>query len=69
MKGLSECEASECNVRRIQVKDVVKEVEDYLKTYSLAGMDIKEQAELKDYSLMKAGNLTSVYGGINIDLS
>ncbi|GJX37351.1 hypothetical protein Tco_0250654 [Tanacetum coccineum] len=25
---------------RIQVKDIVKEVEDYLKTYSLAGMDI-----------------------------
>ncbi|GJV86991.1 hypothetical protein Tco_1530929 [Tanacetum coccineum] len=40
MKGLSECEASESNVRRIQVKDIVKEVEDYLKTYSSAGMDI-----------------------------
>ncbi|GJY82992.1 hypothetical protein Tco_0496368, partial [Tanacetum coccineum] len=26
--------------RRIQVKDIVKEVEDYLKTYSSAGMDI-----------------------------
>ncbi|GKA81685.1 hypothetical protein Tco_0788377 [Tanacetum coccineum] len=25
--------------RRIQVKDIVKEVEDYLKTYSSAGMD------------------------------
>ncbi|GJS03179.1 RNA-directed DNA polymerase, eukaryota [Tanacetum coccineum] len=40
MKGLSECEASESNVRRIPVKDIVKEVEDYLKTYSSAGMDI-----------------------------
>ncbi|GJS40086.1 retrovirus-related pol polyprotein from transposon TNT 1-94 [Tanacetum coccineum] len=40
MKGLSECEASESNVRRIQVKDIVKEVKDYLKTYSSAGMDI-----------------------------
>ncbi|GJV99814.1 hypothetical protein Tco_1555066 [Tanacetum coccineum] len=38
MKGLSECEASESNVRRIQVKEIVKEVEDYLKTYSSAGM-------------------------------
>ncbi|GJU49095.1 hypothetical protein Tco_1218650 [Tanacetum coccineum] len=37
---LSECEASESNVRRIQVKDIVKEVEDYLKTYSSVGMDI-----------------------------
>ncbi|GKD01310.1 retrovirus-related pol polyprotein from transposon TNT 1-94, partial [Tanacetum coccineum] len=40
MKGLSECEALESNVRRIQVKDIVKEVEDYLKTYSSTGMDI-----------------------------
>ncbi|GJW04083.1 retrovirus-related pol polyprotein from transposon TNT 1-94 [Tanacetum coccineum] len=40
MKGLSECETLESNVRRIQVKDIVKEVEDYLKTYSSAGMDI-----------------------------
>nr|GFA65431.1 hypothetical protein [Tanacetum cinerariifolium] len=40
MKGLFECKASESNVRRIQVKDIVKEVEDHLKTYSSAGMDI-----------------------------
>ncbi|GJR64139.1 hypothetical protein Tco_0010204 [Tanacetum coccineum] len=40
MKGISECEASESNVRRIQVKDIVKEVKDYLNTYSSAGMDI-----------------------------
>ncbi|GJY04747.1 heat shock 70 kDa protein BIP1 [Tanacetum coccineum] len=40
MKGLSECKASESNIRRIRVKDIVKEVEDYLKTYSSAGMDI-----------------------------
>nr|GEW28953.1 hypothetical protein [Tanacetum cinerariifolium] len=40
MKGLSECKASESNVRRIQVKDIVKEVEDHLKTYTSAGMDI-----------------------------
>nr|GEX84000.1 hypothetical protein [Tanacetum cinerariifolium] len=40
VKGLSKCKASESNIRRIQVKDIVKEVEDYLKTYSSAGMDI-----------------------------
>ncbi|GKB83306.1 hypothetical protein Tco_0950201, partial [Tanacetum coccineum] len=39
MKGLSECKALESNFRRIQVKDIIKEVEDYLKTYSSAGMD------------------------------
>ncbi|GJW06292.1 hypothetical protein Tco_1568715 [Tanacetum coccineum] len=39
-KGLSECKASESNIRRIRVKDIVKEAEDYLKTYSSAGMDI-----------------------------
>ncbi|GJS62176.1 hypothetical protein Tco_0656960, partial [Tanacetum coccineum] len=40
MKGLSECKASKSNIRRIQVKDIIKEVEDYLKTYSSVGMDI-----------------------------
>ncbi|GKF76240.1 hypothetical protein Tco_0225684, partial [Tanacetum coccineum] len=45
MKGLSECKASESNVRRIQVKDIVKEVEDHLKTYSSAGMDISWYVE------------------------
>nr|GFA17951.1 hypothetical protein [Tanacetum cinerariifolium] len=39
-EGLVECKASARNIRRIQVKDIVKEVEDYLKTYSSAGMDI-----------------------------
>ncbi|GJU48183.1 hypothetical protein Tco_1217738, partial [Tanacetum coccineum] len=32
VKGFSECKASESNIRRIQVKDIVKEVKDYLKT-------------------------------------
>ncbi|GKA77114.1 hypothetical protein Tco_0783575 [Tanacetum coccineum] len=45
MKGLSECEASKSNARRIQVKDIVKEVEDYLKKYSSAGMDISWYVE------------------------
>nr|GEZ07470.1 hypothetical protein [Tanacetum cinerariifolium] len=40
VKGLSECRASESNIRRIQVKDIVKEVEYYLKTYSSVEMDI-----------------------------
>ncbi|GKB72214.1 hypothetical protein Tco_0933626, partial [Tanacetum coccineum] len=44
VKGLSKCKASESNIRRIQVKDIVKEVEDYLKTYSSAGMDISWSA-------------------------
>ncbi|GKE88574.1 hypothetical protein Tco_1566049, partial [Tanacetum coccineum] len=43
MKGLSECKASESNIRRILVKDIVKEVEDYLKTCSPTGMDISWQ--------------------------
>ncbi|GJY42212.1 hypothetical protein Tco_0429482 [Tanacetum coccineum] len=37
---LSEYEALESNVRRIQVKDIIKEFKDYLKTYSSVGMDI-----------------------------
>ncbi|GJX76170.1 hypothetical protein Tco_0322981 [Tanacetum coccineum] len=45
MKGLSECKASESNVRRIQVKDIIKEVKDHLKTYSSAGMDISWYVE------------------------
>nr|GEW00544.1 retrovirus-related Pol polyprotein from transposon TNT 1-94 [Tanacetum cinerariifolium] len=40
VKGLSECKASESNIRHIQVKDIVNKVKDYLKTYSSAGMDI-----------------------------
>ncbi|GJW54033.1 hypothetical protein Tco_0098118 [Tanacetum coccineum] len=44
IKGLSECKASERNIRRIQVKDIVKKVKDYLKTYSSAGMDINWSA-------------------------
>ncbi|GJZ20168.1 retrovirus-related pol polyprotein from transposon TNT 1-94 [Tanacetum coccineum] len=43
--GLAECKASTSNLRRIQVKDIVKEVEDYLKTYSSAEMDISSYVE------------------------
>ncbi|GJT83792.1 peroxidase 25 [Tanacetum coccineum] len=42
---LAECKASMSNLRRIQVKDIVKEVEDYLKTYSSAGTDISWYVE------------------------
>nr|GEV29769.1 reverse transcriptase domain-containing protein [Tanacetum cinerariifolium] len=38
-KGLAECKTLESNLRGIQVKDIVKEVEDYLKTYSSSEMD------------------------------
>nr|GFB66428.1 hypothetical protein [Tanacetum cinerariifolium] len=45
VKGLFECRASESNIGRIQVKNFIKEVKDYLKTYSLAGMDISWYVE------------------------
>ncbi|GJY52812.1 retrovirus-related pol polyprotein from transposon TNT 1-94 [Tanacetum coccineum] len=45
MKGLSECKASESNIRRIRVKDIVKEVNDYSKTYSPTRMDISWYVE------------------------
>ncbi|GKC97288.1 hypothetical protein Tco_1167563 [Tanacetum coccineum] len=40
IKGLSKCKVSKSNARRIQVKDIVKEVKDHLKIYSSAAMDI-----------------------------
>ncbi|GKB34254.1 retrovirus-related pol polyprotein from transposon TNT 1-94, partial [Tanacetum coccineum] len=40
IEGLAEGKASAGNLRRIQVKDIVKEVKDYLKTYSSVRMDI-----------------------------
>ncbi|GJU97618.1 hypothetical protein Tco_1326889 [Tanacetum coccineum] len=39
IEGLAECKALARNLRRIQVKDIVKEDEDHMKTYSSAGMD------------------------------
>ncbi|GKA93284.1 hypothetical protein Tco_0815270, partial [Tanacetum coccineum] len=45
IEGLAECKALASNLRRIQVKDIVKEVEDHLKTYSSAGMDINWYVE------------------------
>ncbi|GJS81558.1 retrovirus-related pol polyprotein from transposon TNT 1-94 [Tanacetum coccineum] len=45
IKGLAECKVSASNLIRIQVKDIVKEVEDHLKKYSSAGMDISWYVE------------------------
>ncbi|GJW61247.1 hypothetical protein Tco_0110582 [Tanacetum coccineum] len=45
IEGLAECKASVSDLKRIQVKDIVKEIEDYLKTYSSAGMDISWYVE------------------------
>ncbi|GJZ83427.1 hypothetical protein Tco_0648600 [Tanacetum coccineum] len=45
IKGLANGKASASNLRDIQVEDIVKEVEDYLKTYSSAEMDIKWYVE------------------------
>nr|GEY90912.1 casein kinase 1-like protein 6 [Tanacetum cinerariifolium] len=56
LKGLSKCKASESKIRRIQVKDIVKEVEDYFKTYSSASSAWLLSEEL-------AGNSISNQGG------
>ncbi|GKC22207.1 hypothetical protein Tco_1024357 [Tanacetum coccineum] len=45
-KGLNECKNSASNLRGIQVKYIIKEVEDYLKTYSSAD-GYQMQVELK----------------------
>ncbi|GJT28789.1 hypothetical protein Tco_0909064 [Tanacetum coccineum] len=45
IKGLADGKASASNLRDIQVKDIVKEVKDYLKTYSPAEMDIRWYVE------------------------
>ncbi|GJS96837.1 hypothetical protein Tco_0803805 [Tanacetum coccineum] len=41
IKGLADSIASASNLRDIQVRDIVKKVEDYLKTYLPAEMDIR----------------------------
>ncbi|GJX40062.1 hypothetical protein Tco_0255052 [Tanacetum coccineum] len=60
-------------IRRIQVKDIVKEVEDYLKTYSSAGMDISclprkwlsmNQTQRAN-SFIKNDTLAALYGKYN----
>nr|GEY41935.1 hypothetical protein [Tanacetum cinerariifolium] len=45
IKGITEYKASASNLRRIQVKVIIKEIEDHLKIYSSAGMDISWYVE------------------------
>ncbi|GKC86725.1 hypothetical protein Tco_1147374 [Tanacetum coccineum] len=45
IKGLADGKALASNLKDIQVKDIVKEVEDYLKTYSSAEIDIRWYVE------------------------
>ncbi|GKA64665.1 reverse transcriptase domain-containing protein [Tanacetum coccineum] len=46
IKGLADSKASASNLRDIQVKDIVKEVKDYLKTYLPAKMDIRRSKQI-----------------------
>nr|GEV23190.1 retrovirus-related Pol polyprotein from transposon TNT 1-94 [Tanacetum cinerariifolium] len=70
MKGLSEYKASTSNIRRIRVKDIVKEVEDYLKTTRQLGwISGEEQVELKLFFDIQAGNSISPKGATKGDLS
>ncbi|GJY90990.1 retrovirus-related pol polyprotein from transposon TNT 1-94 [Tanacetum coccineum] len=48
IEGLIECKASASNLRHIQVKDIVNEVEDYLKTYSSARIDISMELYMEN---------------------
>ncbi|GKA90336.1 La protein 1 [Tanacetum coccineum] len=67
VKGLAECKALVSNLRCIQVKDIVKEVKDYLKTYSSAGMDISSYlfycmaAQLDDETVKKVTRQVEFY--------
>ncbi|GJS96141.1 hypothetical protein Tco_0803109 [Tanacetum coccineum] len=63
MKGLSKCKASESNLRRIQVKDIVKEVKDYLKTYSSVGMDNSCKLSLSCSLKFRRETLITCHGG------
>nr|GEU91765.1 leucine-rich repeat protein [Tanacetum cinerariifolium] len=62
IKGLVERKASTSNLRRIQVKNIIKEVEDYLKTYSSVGMDISWYVEGIRWGLrtIKGGNTLTI---------
>nr|GEX19834.1 hypothetical protein [Tanacetum cinerariifolium] len=68
MKGLFKCKASKSNIRCIRVKDIVKEVEYYLKTYLSAGMDISWYVEGILWG-SKARNSISPKGATKGDLS
>ncbi|GKD12277.1 retrovirus-related pol polyprotein from transposon TNT 1-94 [Tanacetum coccineum] len=59
VKGLAEYKASASNIKCIQVKDIVKEVEDYLKTYSSAGMDISGSSHVTNVPAFDKDDFTS----------
>ncbi|GJS67649.1 hypothetical protein Tco_0682213 [Tanacetum coccineum] len=52
--------ALESNIRRIQVKDIIKEVEDHLKTYSSAGIDISCYVEVIRDTLMEFSKVSGL---------
>ncbi|GJV43009.1 hypothetical protein Tco_1427545 [Tanacetum coccineum] len=56
IKGLVDGKASTSNLGDIKVKDIVKEIEDYLKTYSSAEMDIRCKWNLSVPQRVEAGN-------------
>ncbi|GJT44016.1 kinase-like domain, phloem protein 2-like protein [Tanacetum coccineum] len=60
IKGLADGKASTSRLKYIQVKDIVKKVEDYLKTYSPAEMDIRWLIRKKCLSLYKAMQVVSL---------
>nr|GEX06734.1 hypothetical protein [Tanacetum cinerariifolium] len=68
IKGLADGKASVSNLRDIQVKDIIKEVKDYLKTYSSAEMDIR-CAKVRTFSFicMSDTNLQVPLEEIEID--
>nr|GEV49215.1 hypothetical protein [Tanacetum cinerariifolium] len=68
VKGLSECIPSESNIRRIQVKDIVKEVKDYFKTYSSAGMDISWVDTMPNTETDNASPTINISQSVDVDL-
>ncbi|GKC43336.1 protein FAR1-related sequence 5 [Tanacetum coccineum] len=75
-EGLAECKARASNLKRIQVRDIIKEVEDYLKTYSSAGMDIScitrmkwSRTNLGVRNLAYLCDMLNEIGQLNIDVN
>nr|GEW11130.1 RNA-directed DNA polymerase, eukaryota [Tanacetum cinerariifolium] len=68
VKGLSECIASESNIRRIQVKDIVKEVKYYFKTYSSAGIDISWVDTMPNTETANASPTINISQSVDDDL-
>nr|GEW59026.1 putative reverse transcriptase domain-containing protein [Tanacetum cinerariifolium] len=66
MKVLSECKALESNIIRIRVKNIVKQVKDYLKTYSSAGMDTTDANRAGDSGDRRSTRGFAIYLGSNL---